>query len=380
MAARLGIISLCLVLFLTFDAQARTRLVTLPDRDRVIIRLIGRDAALVQESRVLSLNKGINRVDFSWQNVSIDPGSIHLDTGTGPDRVRLLSLSFPPGESALVWEIYSNASQELPVVISYLLAGIDRIVAYRATLDKAEKFMDLEGRMVLRNFSGEDFLSATAWLGPGIRFPVSARHMETRQVLFFEAAQLPVRKVYEWDGRVMPHDPEKSRHAVGIPMGYEIENSGAAGLGAMDLDRGKVRVFQADGRESTIFSGENRLRFLPRGDKAFLKIGESRDILVTKRRLSSETTRIRRNEKGVVQVYDEIIRERYTVENTKDQPVTLLLTDRIQGQWEPLDMGHAYTRKDHETLEFKVALAPGQEKTIDLTYKVLNISRALKLM
>ncbi|HSL62968.1 MAG TPA: hypothetical protein VK885_14370, partial [Desulfotignum sp.] len=54
-------------------------------------------------------------------------------------------------------------------------------------------------------------------------------------------------------------------------------------------------------------------------------------------------------------------------------PAVVQLTDRIPGQWEPVDMGHAYTLTDYQTLVFEVRLAPGETRTFDLTYLVLNI-------
>ena len=351
---------------------ARTRLAALPQQEQVTIRLDGENTALVQEKRILALAAGINKIDFSWQNVHIDPDAVYLDTLADPEDITVLSVARPPDASALVWEIYSKRDTDQPVVISYLLAGLDSLVFYTALADGEEKTLDLDARLILRNFSGQDFDHARFWLSPDTSFTTRLQHRETRQILFFEKNALTVDTVYEWDGSTMPHDPENAPRYPGIPFGYRIKNISDAGLGTLDLVSGKIRIFQEDGQNGTIFSGEDVMPFVPKGDTAFLKTTRSRDLLVFKRRIHREKTRVQRNEKGDVQVFDEIITDRFILENTKAVPVMLTLTDTISGQWEPVDMGHAYTLTDHETLVFKIHLDAKEKKSIDLTYKVVN--------
>jgi RNA polymerase sigma factor (sigma-70 family) len=115
---------------------ARVKLVALPDRDAVTVRLDNPAATLVEEERVLTLQQGINKIDFSWQGVQIDENSIRIKVLSHPEQVTLLSVSYPPNEPALVWRIHSEEAVEEKVRISYLLAGIDRLVTYKALADK----------------------------------------------------------------------------------------------------------------------------------------------------------------------------------------------------------------------------------------------------
>ncbi|WP_022663822.1 hypothetical protein [Desulfospira joergensenii] len=358
------------------DLYARTSLVSLPARTGVSIRLDGLNPALVQEKRVLSLKKGLNKVDFSWQNVSIDPFSILLDPRVekdGKPACTLMSVSFPPNESALVWEIHSKEDRAQPVVISYLLSGIDSLVTYQALADPGEKFLRLQSYLILRNFSGEDFDPAAVWLNPASSFSVQSRNLETRKILWFDKKKIPVTKVYTWDSAIMPHDPEKEETAVGIPTGYRIRNTSGKGLGFADLSRGKTRIFTEDRQDTFIFSGEDRVRFIPRGDEVLVETGKSRDILVTKLRMDTQRTRIRRNKKGKIQIYDEIIKDRYSLENTKDRAVTLTLKEHLPGEWEPVKMDLDYIKEDSQTLVFEIPLNPREKKSLDLEYRVRNI-------
>ncbi len=96
------LISLVILVTAASVARARTKLVALPERDATIIRLDNPAATLIEEERVLTLQKGLNKVDFSWKAVSIDADSIRLTVLDHPEEVKLLNVSYPPGEAALV--------------------------------------------------------------------------------------------------------------------------------------------------------------------------------------------------------------------------------------------------------------------------------------
>ena len=86
------------VFFLLFGnpVHARIKMVALPERGKTIIRLDNPRATLIEEERVLTLQKGLNKVDFSWKGVSIDVDSIRLTVLTQPEEVTLLNVSYPP--------------------------------------------------------------------------------------------------------------------------------------------------------------------------------------------------------------------------------------------------------------------------------------------
>ena len=169
--------------------EARTKLVALPQRDATVIRLDNPAATLIEEERILTLQKGLNKVDFSWNAVSIDPDSIRLTVLDHPEQVKLLNVSFPPNEAALIWEIASESDYAETVRISYLLSNIDRLVTYKAVADKEETKIDLKSYLVLRNFSGEDFDKATVMLDYGDSFEQGIAHEETKQMLFLKAPE-----------------------------------------------------------------------------------------------------------------------------------------------------------------------------------------------
>jgi hypothetical protein len=362
-ARRAVVIGVLALLCIAAGAQARIKLVALPERAATVIRLDNPNATLIEEERVLTLQKGLNKVDFSWKGVQIDEDSIRLESLNHPGDVTLLSISYPPGEAALVWEINSTGDFAETVRISYLLSNIDRLITYKAVANKAETFVDLKSYLVLRNFSGEDFEKARVLLDYGEAFEQGIDHEETKQMLFLSEPNVPVRKIWTFDAANLPWDPEQlNNENVGIPVSYEVVNSDKSGLGEFALWGGKARLFQQDGHGSTIFLGEDNASLVPVGEKMELYIGDSRDIVVTQRKMKDAQIEIRKNNDGGVVLFDtdELITAK--IENFKDSPAVLTMIQHIPGQWDMAECNLKYMKKDASTLKFEIELPARTEK------------------
>jgi len=355
---RMKMMTIIVLLVCVGIAQARIKLVALPERAATVIRLDNPAATLIEEERVLTLQKGLNKVDFSWKGVSIDADSIRLRALDHPDdKVTLLSVSYPPNEAALVWDISSDGDYAENVRISYLLSNIDRLITYKAIADKKETMVDLKSYLVLRNFSGEDFDKARVLLDYGEAFEQGIDHEETKRMLFLKADKVPIAKVWTFDAAELPWDPEKLENKnVGIPVSYRIVNDTKSGLGEFALWGGKARLFQDDGHESTIFLGEDVTALVPVGEKTELYIGDSRDIVVTQRKMKDERINLQKNNDERVILYDtdEIITAK--IENFKDSEAVLTMIQHIPGQWDMEKCNMEYKRKDAGTLEFEIKL------------------------
>jgi len=361
------------VLIFAVPVQARIKLVALPERGNTVIRLDNPKATLIEEERVLTLQKGPNQIDFSWKGVSIDEDSIRLEVLSHPNKATLLGVSYPPDEAALVWQIHSEDAFEVTVRISYLLSWIDRLVVYKAVADKAETDINLKSFLVLRNFSGEDFEKASVLLGDGKSYVQAIKHEETKQVLFLNKDQIPIEKRWTFDAAKEPWDPAKLDTNVGIPVSYRIRNISAGGLGNYPLSDGKVRVFQKDGHGSTIFLGEDYTRLVPVGEKTDIYIGDSRDVVVTQRKMLDKRINVRRNDKNKIVLYDTDELIKATVENFKDRPAILTMVQHINGQWDMSECNMKYKQKDAYTLEFEVALPAHGKRQLIMHYHRRNV-------
>ena len=358
-----SIIALLAILTISLPAFARIKLVALPERAATVIRLDNPRATLIEEERVLTLQKGLNKVDFSWKGVSIDADSIRLRAIDNPDKVTLLSVSYPPNEAALVWDINSVGDYAETVRISYLLSNIDRLITYKAIADKAETLVDLKSYLVLRNFSGEDFDKARVLLDYGEAFEQGIDHEETKQMLFLKANKVPITKVWTFDAAKLPWDPEKLENKnVGIPVSYRIVNEAKSRLGEFALWGGKARLFQDDGHESTIFLGEDVTGLVPVGEKMELYIGDSRDIVVTQRKMKDSRIVTHKNNKGQPILYDTDEQITAKIENFKDSAAVLTMIQHIPGQWDMESCNMEYKKKDASTLEFEIELPARTEE------------------
>src|ERR1041384_4506398 len=295
----------CILLITALPARARVKLVALPERARVVVSLNNPDATLVEEERMITLQKGVNKVDFSWRGVNIDGTSIQVRALSHPSDVKVLNTSYPPNENALIWEIASPEAQEERVRISYLLSGLTREVAYRAVAEPNEKSMTLRNYLRLHNNSGEDLTDAEVSVGYGSNFKKTIAHEEVLEMLSERVVDLPIKKVLTWDAASAPWDPEYQKNTVGIPLNYIITNNKPSKLGAHTMLPGKVRIFirtkdqpAKEGEqpgEGVAFTGEDWAQLTPVDREMKLFIGQSRDVKVTQRKTRDDRTNIRRN-------------------------------------------------------------------------------------
>ncbi|MEY2410437.1 MAG: hypothetical protein QOF48_3107 [Verrucomicrobiota bacterium] len=367
-----------LVIVVAPAALARVKLVALPERARVVVSLTHPDATLIEEERIIALQKGVNKVDFSWRGVNIDGTSIQIRALTNPDKVIVLNTSYPPNENALIWEINSPAAQEERVRISYLLTGLTRDIVYKAIAEPDEKSLALRNYLRLRNESGEDLTEAELGIGYGAAFKKSIAHEEVLEMLSERIDSLPIRKLLTWDAATLPWDPEYEKKTVGIPLSYVITNSASSKLGRHTLLPGKVRIFiktreqpvrdgEAPG-DGVAFTGEDWAQLTPVDREMKLYIGQSRDVKVTQRRTKDERLNIRRNNSQQEVVWDKDEVYKIEIENFKKTIVDLVVVEHVPGYWKMVENSHTkeFRKKDAFTFEYHLALpaeSTGTKKT-----------------
>jgi len=304
-------------------AEARIKLATLPVRERVEVQLANPTATLVEEERVVTLLKGTNHIDFSWTNTQIDKRTILFRPLVEDDSVRVIHQSYPPGEKALVWEVFAEKAGPVRVRIAYLLGGLRRTFSYRATASPDESTLTLRNYMRVWNFSGEEYGSASVWAGFGDQFQREMGLNESKQLLVGKFPEVPIQKrfVFNWrTGRPVPDEPNQRY----VTMHYVLANDEKHHLGRWPLQKGKVRIFQQDGKGGEAFLGEDWGRFTPIDDEMKLFLGLARDVKV-------ERT-VRRNRRHPVygnRYHQEVVLE-YTVQNFKDKPCRLDIEEDLR--------------------------------------------------
>jgi hypothetical protein len=303
--------------------HARIKLITLPVRERVEIQLDHPGATLVEEERIVPLVAGVNHVDFSWANTNIDPNTIVFRVVDSPLDVTVLSVSYPPNENALVWQVGASGSGTARVRISYIIGRLDKSFAYRAVASNDERTLSLSQYIRLENFANESFGDSHVFAGYGRQFLQQVGLGETTQVLMARHDNVAVRKTYTCSAAEFDYI-DRAKNKLRVPMHYVLVNDAAHGLGGEPLPYGKVRIFQDDGRGTTAFVGEDWGQFTPLDDEMRLYLGVAQDISVTREIHRREQTRVAGN------LYDHDIVLRYEIENFKDQPVTLDISEDLR--------------------------------------------------
>jgi len=151
------------------QATAAVDLVTIPTREATQLTIYNsEDITMVREHRLLTVKKGINRIQFSWANTLIDPTSIDFRILDHEDRVELIDTTFPSGRNdALQWNIKSGMAGKIPVEIRYFTSGITWTADYVGISDQDETKLGLTGYVRVFNNSGELYDNAQVRLVVG---------------------------------------------------------------------------------------------------------------------------------------------------------------------------------------------------------------------
>lgn len=319
-----------LVCALTATAEARVRLTTLPARERIAVRFEDTGDVLVEESRTLTLDKGLNQVDFTWLGVNIDRSSVQLlpVAGKGPTVLRT---TYPPAEpTSLVWEVAAPQAGPVPVRIAYLLKGLTRSLAWRVVAEEPAKGKDpkLSMKLVQRlvNESGEDLDEAELRAAFGEARSADLASGEVRQQNVLKFPSVAYEKRYT-------SDPDR---APEVSVDYVVANTERAGLGRGLLPGGKVRLFQQTG-ETEAFLGEDVASGTPLGEELVLRVGTARDITVRRATLETRREIIRRDKWNNPTLSNEISSWRWEVENFTGEERTVRLVQRVAGEWDVTD-------------------------------------------
>jgi len=317
-------------------AAARIKLATLPVRSRVEIQLDNERATLVEEERVVTLLKGTNHIDFSWSNTHIDKHTILFRPLEVGDTVRVIHVAYPPGENALVWQVWAEKAGPVRVRISYIIGNLRRTFSYRATAEHDESSLTLRNYMRVWNFSGEEFGPSGVWAGIGEYFRKEMGLQESKEMLLAKFLKVPIKKtfIFNWrTGQPVPDEPYQRY----VTMHYVLTNDDANQMGKFPLPYGKVRIFQKDGRGGEAFTGEDWGRFTPIDDEMKLYLGLARDIKV-------ERT-VDRNKRHPVHgnLYHQEVIVQYKMQNFKKDPAVLDIEDDMNALRDEF-----CGRKDHD--------------------------------
>ncbi len=317
---------------------------------------------------------------------------------------RIVLSKIPEGLSlqpAFLWLLENRLAQPQRLEVTYLTGGLNWKADYLAVLNPFDSQVGLTGWVTLENRSGATYRNALLRMvagdvqrvreekmpySPAPRAAVAAkeaappqfreesffeyhlytldrgttlRDNETKQILLFNAPQVPVNKLYVLKGQ--PHyyrsryDPRGQKPKVGVFL--ELMNRQEHRLGN-PLPRGIVRVYREDKDGTLQFAGEDRIDHTARNEKMKIKVGEVFDVAAE---------RVQTDFKQLETRLHEITME-VTLRNQKNEDLRILVEEPIPGDWQMISNTHSYEKVQANLIRFIVPVAKGQE--VKVRYKV----------
>ncbi len=203
--------------------------------------------------------------------------------------------------------------------------------------------------------------------------PTTLHDGETKQVEFLRAEGAQSQRTYVYDGaRINPRlyrslggpRQESDLGTASNPKVWvmkEIRNSKENHLG-IPLPRGRMRFYRQDDDGQLEFVGENTIDHTPRDETIRVRTGDAFDLVGERRRTDFQVDSARH---GLNEAFEIKLRNR-----KEDGTVELRVVEHLYrwSTWEIAEKSDPFTKIDSQTVEFRVQVPAGQEKTV--TYKV----------
>ena len=140
----------------------------------------------------------------------------------------------------------------------------------------------------------------------------------------------------------------------------EFENSEDNHLG-IPLPRGRLRFYRRDDDGQLEFTGENIIDHTPKDEMVRVYTGNAFDLVGERKRTNYN---IDNNQDWLDESFEIKLRNR----KEKDA-VEIRVVENLYRwiNWKIVDNSHDFTKTDSQTIEFRVKLEPGEEKTITYT-------------
>jgi len=306
------------------NSYARIKLITLPVREHIEIQLENNSTTIIEEERIVPLRKGNNDIDFSWHNSSIRPDTIVfrvLEDKSGL-KTNVLSVSYPPNESALTWKVSANKNGSARVRISYAIERLDKKYHYIARADQNETKMQLMQAVKVNNQSGESFVDAGINTGSDTVMTLTMGLDETQEFINQSYKDVIIDKTYTVNASQLGYR-DRAQDKLRVFMHYQLYNDKQHNLGKQPLAAGKYRIYQQDKKGTSVFIGEDWGKYTAKDDNTPLFIGQARDIVVKRVIKRRKRQRINGN------LYNMDVLLNYEIENFKDQAVTLIIEESL---------------------------------------------------
>ena len=315
----------------------------------------------------------------------------------------------------LAWQIGAEHAAKFDAELGYVTGGLSWQAAYNLIAPEKGDTLDIVGWVTVTNQSGKQFDNASVKLMAGnvnkiqqadavqlSRFEVRAmaamapapvvtekafdefhlyslaravtlRDKETKQVEFMRAVGVKAPVLYVYDGASnrgqtyggggMIRDPNYAAQSEGknVWVMREFKNSEENHLG-LPLPKGRVRFYRRDDADGRIeFTGENELGHTAKNELIRIYTGDAFDVIGERTRTDFQGN----NRQDFAEEAFEI-----KVRNRKAEPIEVRVVEHLYRwtNWTIMAKSDEFTKKDAQTVEFRVSLKPDEERGV--TYRV----------
>lgn len=184
-----------------------------------------------------------------------------------------------------------------------------------------------------------------------------------RQLLSFEADQIPVENLYQYD---------EDRYGNQVIRKLSFTNQSRAGLGKTPLPAGQVNVYKRMEPPGDLdFLGSTRTKYIPMGQTSELFLGPSARVTIQPVVMDYAKQNLLFDPDGNVSGYDEVRTMEIRTANFSSGPARLEIVRNHPGPEftvEDISVPEKFEKIDGNRFAFHTTLAPGEKETI--RYKI----------
>jgi hypothetical protein len=311
----------------------------------------------------------------------------------------------------LNWLLQSDKPGKFDAEVGYITGGLDWSASYNLVSPEKGDNVDLVGWITMKNESGKTFENAKIKLMAGdvnkiqpqnrgvfnlgdkssgmlalnapavtekafdefhlysIARETTLHDRETKQVEFVHAEKVFAPTIYIYDGA-----PDYRFYGgLNYDRGYgsegnkkvtvmrEFVNAETNHLG-IALPKGKLRFYRRDSDGQLQFVGENKIDHTPRNETIRVTTGNAFDLVGERKQTNF---RVDTGDKWMDESFEIKLRNR-----KKDTPVEFRVVEHLYrwSGWEITAKSDDFTKKDSQTIEFRIPVKPDEERTV--TYSV----------
>jgi len=351
-------------------------------------------------------------MSYDGENIVIMQNNI-LSMVCRKDNIRDVSFpELPEGlitKPTLMWQISNDKAGSHLTEVSYLTQGINWNADYVVVTDKDDKKIDLSGWVTIDNKSGASYKDASLKLIAGdvhrvqpeaqmvvrlnmvreekelgdvsqfvekaffeyhlytLQRKTTVKDNQTKQISLLSANNVPVEKVFIYDpvdyfgwNWYYYEQRQKSKEQK-IKVKLLLTNSKQYNLG-MPLPKGKVKVYKKDSDGSLQFIGEDQIDHTPKDEQIKLYLGEAFDVVGERKKIDYREDHLARWAEESFEV---------SLRNHKDSNIEVSVVEHLwrYTNWKIVVQSHEFTKKDAQTIEFKVPVAKDGETKVTYTVK-----------